>query len=229
MTQKALTDEEVIDFADHHSATLGTRPGRLNPYKVGVELFRYIQDKWNRGRFGKEYDECPDLEKKRRWDKHLGLGREKVFEVRRLHNDVTFIDEYMDQEFCYTQGLFSYDYNKRANHWEISSREFREVKQKLLFSLTNFGQPIIEVVDLNHANRGELLLVHRHENIDLKLDWAQATMESLHHIWTRPVLVRTVLDEKHTILCYNGKEHTSETVSASDGLGDSPEEEDQKE
>jgi hypothetical protein len=42
-------------------------------------LFRYIQDKWNRGRFGKEYDECPDLEKKRRWDKHLGLGREKIF------------------------------------------------------------------------------------------------------------------------------------------------------
>ena len=45
-------------------------------------------------------------------------------------------------------------------------------------------------------------------------------MEALFCIWTRPVLVRTVLDEKHTVLRYDGKDHTSETVSASDGLGD---------
>src|SRR5687767_13265140 len=30
MTQKALTDSEVIDFADHHAGTLAMTPGRLN-------------------------------------------------------------------------------------------------------------------------------------------------------------------------------------------------------
>jgi stage V sporulation protein R len=218
MTQKMLTDAEVIDFADHHSATLGTQPGRLNPYKIGIELFRYIEDKWNCGRFGKAYRECEDLEKKQRWNKHLNLGREKIFEVRRLHNDVTFIDEFLDQEFCYQQKLFGYGYNKRTGNWEINEREFYAVKQKLLFSLTNFGQPIIEVVDSNYANRGELLIWHRHEGMDLKLDWARATMESLCRIWGRPVLVRTMLDEKATVLRFDGKDHTSETVSASDDL-----------
>ena len=31
---------------------------------------------------------------KRDWDMRLGLGRKKIFEVRKLYNDVTFIDEF---------------------------------------------------------------------------------------------------------------------------------------
>ena len=39
MTQRALTDAEVVDFADHHSGTLAMSPGRMNPYKIGIELY----------------------------------------------------------------------------------------------------------------------------------------------------------------------------------------------
>ena len=76
MTQKALTDAEIIDYADHHSGTMGTRPGVLNPYKVGIELFRDIEERWNKGKFGKEWDECENLDAKRTWDKKLNRGRE---------------------------------------------------------------------------------------------------------------------------------------------------------
>ena len=38
MTQNVLKDSEVIDYADHHSGTLSTSPGRINPYKIGIEL-----------------------------------------------------------------------------------------------------------------------------------------------------------------------------------------------
>lgn len=31
MTEKVLSASEIIDYADHHSGTLGARPGRLNP------------------------------------------------------------------------------------------------------------------------------------------------------------------------------------------------------
>ena len=47
MTQKILKASEVIDYADHHSGTLATSPGRLNPYKMGIELFRDIEDRVN--------------------------------------------------------------------------------------------------------------------------------------------------------------------------------------
>ena len=42
------------------------QPGRLNPYKLGIELFRDIEDRWNKGQFGQEYDECDDYAAKRR-------------------------------------------------------------------------------------------------------------------------------------------------------------------
>ena len=59
------------------------------------------------GRFGKEYDECDDLDKRRNWDKKLGLGRKKIFEVRRVHNDITFIDTFLTPEFCVRHKMFS--------------------------------------------------------------------------------------------------------------------------
>jgi stage V sporulation protein R len=43
MTQKALKDSEVVDFSDHHAGTMAMQPGRINPYKVGIELFRDIR------------------------------------------------------------------------------------------------------------------------------------------------------------------------------------------
>ena len=213
MTSRALTDAEVIDFADSHSATMGGGSRRLNPYKLGLELFRDIEQKWNTGRFGKEYTECTDLERKRRWNKYLNQGREKIFSVRRLHNDVTFIDEFLDEDFCYKKKLFGFDYSKRSKNWEISTREFKEIKNKLLFSLTNFGQPVVEVIDSNHANRGELLLFHHYEGVELDLAWAQPTMEALNRIWTRPVLVRTEVDGKPTVLRCDGQDHSAEEVS----------------
>ncbi len=43
MTRHGLTDAEIIDYADHHSGTMAMSPQRLNPYKIGIELFRDIE------------------------------------------------------------------------------------------------------------------------------------------------------------------------------------------
>ena len=69
LTQKALQDIDIVDFADHHSATLATQPGQINPYKLGIEIYRDIEERWNRGQFGREYEECDDIEHKKKWDK----------------------------------------------------------------------------------------------------------------------------------------------------------------
>lgn len=208
MTTRALKDSEIIDYADHHSGTLGTRPGVINPYKLGIELFRDIEDRWNKGRFGKAWGECDDMVERRRWDTGAGLGREKIFEVRRHYNDVTFIDEFLTPEFCVEQKLFVYGFNEKGNRWEIMDREFRKVKQKLLSSLTNFGQPMIEVVDANYDNRGELMLVHKHEGVDLKMDYARDTLQNVAHVWRRPVNLYTRTDGRGVILRFDGKEHS---------------------
>lgn len=212
MTTRALKDSEIIDYADHHSGTMGTRPGAINPYKLGIELWRHIEERWNKGRFGKEYVECDDLRARRAWDRKLGLGRQKIFEVRKHYNDITFIDEFLTADFAAEQKLFVYGFNDKANRWEILDREFQKVKGKLLQQLTNFGQPIIEVVNGNHENRGELLLAHRHEGVDLRVDYAKDTLVNLHALWRRPVAIVTRLDGKGVMMRYDGRDHTDRKV-----------------
>src|SRR5688572_20315144 len=207
MTTRALTDSEVIDFADQHSGTLVMSPGRLNPYKIGMELFRDIEDRWNKGKFGKDYDECDDVEVKRRWDRKLGLGRRKIFEVRKIYNDVMFVDAFMTEEFCERLKLFVYGYDTRSGRYVIVDRDWRKVKERLLFSLTNLGQPIIDVVDSNYANRGELYLKHAFEGVILDASRARDTLENLHRVWRRPVHLETAEEERPRLLSYDGKEH----------------------
>jgi len=207
MTQRACTSAEIIDYADHHSGTMGTRPGSLNPYKVGMELFRDIEERWNKGRFGPEWEECDDAARKASWDRALGLGRQKIFEVRKIYNDVTFIDEFLTPEFCERHQLFTYSFNKQTGEYAIDSRDFQSIKEKLLFSLSNFGQPFIYLEDANYKNRGELYLVHRFDGIPLKLDSARDTMANLFKIWNRPVHLQTVVEKRKKQLTYTGQKH----------------------
>jgi stage V sporulation protein R len=209
LTERALEDDELLEYADAHAATLASKPGSLNPYKLGLELWRDIEDRWDRGRFGPEWSRCDDFAKRKAWDTRAGMGRQKLFEVRRAYNDVTFIDEFLTEDFVREKRLFVY---KRGSDEEmvVSSREWRQVKETLLRDLTNLGNPIIEVQDANHRNRGELLLRHRWDGLDLRLDYARDTMEALYRIWRRPVHVATQVEGHGRILAYDGDRHASE-------------------
>ncbi len=207
MTQRTLAPEDLVDYCDHHSSTLATSPGRLNPYKLGIELFRDIERRWNKGQFGKEYEECEDAQQKRAWDTQTGLGREKIFEVRKIHNDVTFVDTFLTLEFCREHKLFSFGYEPSRERYEIESREFPKIKQRLLFSITNLGRPIIEVRDGNYKNRGELYLVHDFSGVELKLSYARDTLANLQKLWNRPVHIETVMEGKSTVISFDGSEH----------------------
>jgi stage V sporulation protein R len=214
MTQRALKDSELIDYADHHSGTVATHPAQVNPYKLGLELFKDIEDRWNKGKFGKEYDECESIDEKKHWDKKTGAGRGKIFEVRRIYNDVTFIDTFMTEEFCRQHKLFAYKYDRERKAYVIADRDFRKVKQQFLFSLTNFGQPFIFVKDSNYENRGELYLHHRHEGIDLREDYAKETLKNIQRIWSRPVYLETCFEERGKLLKYDGEKHVEKCFSS---------------
>lgn len=212
MTQKAIKASELIDYADHHSGTLGGSRSRLNPYKLGVELFRDIEERWNKGRFGKEYEECEDLEEKKKWDLQLGLGREKIFEVRKIYNDITFLDMFLTEEFCHRHKFFMYEYDPRSRQYVIASHKFKEIKEALLKNLTNFGRPFIYVENGNYNNRGELLLTHRDEGRELEPIYARDTLANIQYLWKRPVHLQTITDEKKILLSFDGENHKEEQI-----------------
>jgi stage V sporulation protein R len=206
MTTKALKASEIIDYADHHAGVMAMSKQNINPYKIGIELYRDIEYRWNTGRFGKEYNNCDDMYVKENWDKNLGLGRPKIFEVRKSHNDVSFIDEFFTEEFCERQQLFTYKFNPRTGRNEIATRDFLEIKNKLLNQLANFGSPVIEVETGNFQNRGELLLRHVHRGVDLDFGYASDTLKNLYALWKRPVSITSKQEEQTITLSFDGKE-----------------------
>lgn len=225
MTGKILNDSEVIDYADHHSGTVAMHPQSYNPYKVGIELFRDIEMRWNKGQFGREWEECDDVRERRNWDRKSNLGRQKIFEVRKIYNDVTFIDEFLTEDFCVRNKLFVYKFNKKTQAFEIDTRDFKAIKAKLLFHMTNFGQPIIRVEDANFENRGELLLTHMWEGIDLQPDFMNETLKNVFAIWKRPTNLTTVMDGEGQLIRFDGQE--MKVIKIGGGPGDSAEPKDE--
>ncbi len=213
MTTKILKDSEIIDFADKHAGVMSMAPNGYNPYKVGIELMRDIEDRWNKGRFGREWDECDDVRERKNWDKKLNLGTEKIFEVRKVCNDVTFIDQFLTEDFCVRNKMFVYKFNEKTNKFEVDTADFKAIKAKLLFQMTNFGQPIIHVEDANFENRGELLLKHLHEGIDMQPDFMSETLKNVFKVWNRPVNIITVMENVHHLFRFDGKEYSAHKLT----------------
>jgi stage V sporulation protein R len=206
MTEKVLDSSEILEFANTHAGTMVMSQTSINPYKIGLELYRDIEDRWNKGKFGKDYDECDNMAEKASWNRNLGLGRQKIFDVRKIYNDVSFIDTFLTPEFCWDHKLFTYEYNAKSGQFEIFSRDFKAIKEKLLFQLTNHGQPFIFVEDSNHGNRGELLLWHKHMGTDLHKPYGQDVLGNIQKVWQRPVHIRTVVSGKPRLWSHDGTE-----------------------
>ncbi|MFH1529541.1 MAG: SpoVR family protein [Pseudomonadota bacterium] len=205
MTERAMDDSEFVDFADRHSGTMAMSGRNLNPYKLGLELLRDIEERWDKGRFGKEWEECDDLREKNVWDRETGLGKEKIFEVRRVYNDVSFIDEFLTAEFCVRHRFFTWAWKEHRGEIVLDSRDFAQIKEQLLVQLTNFGQPVIEVVDANHGNRGELMLRHRDRSRDLDQAYARDVLKNVAALWKRPVGILTEREGKEEAWLHDGE------------------------
>jgi stage V sporulation protein R len=215
MTEKALDASEIIEYADHASGVTATHGGQLNPYKMGLELFRNIVERWNKGQFGKEWDDCDDMEKRENWNTELGLGAEKIFEVRKTYNDITFIDDFLTYEFAREQKMFSFGYNNSHRRYEIESRKFSVIKQQLLTQLTNMGQPSIQIADANANNHGNLLLMHDHRGVDLDPAYTREVLTNIYRIWKRPVAIITAGNAKPLLASFDGTDFKEEEIEKS--------------
>ncbi|MBI3460497.1 SpoVR family protein [Candidatus Acetothermia bacterium] len=185
---------EFLDHADMVSKVLAG--GVVNPYALGKLIWEDIKERWDKGRFGREWELCNDKEKREKWDTKANLGTEKIFEVRRNYNDLTFIAEFFTEELYEKLKLFTYEYLPETGAYHITSRDFADVKQKLLFQYTNLGKPTMKVATGNYGNKSELLLLHEYNGIGLNLDEAKETLKHAYHMWGRPVNLKTIIRRK---------------------------------
>lgn len=142
---------------------------------------------------------------------HLGIGNEKIFEVRSTYDDLMFLEEFFTKDFCEENQYFFYKAKKvwdyetytQRNRYVIESRSFRRIKKRLLFQYTNFYLPVIRIEDANYDNGGELYLVHEHQGVDLDF-WSKDAMymkdvlKRLFKMWggKKYVHLETIVTEK---------------------------------
>ena len=185
LTQGLLDATEIIDFADCHSGATATVPGQLNPYKLGIDLFRFAEER--------------DMD---------------IFKLRKIHNDASFIDALVDEEFASRSALFVYGRNPKSGALEVSDRGWEHVKERLLQGLAWGGSPRIELLDDDYEGRGELLLRHHFEGRELDLSSAGGVLRQLGKLWRRPVHLLTTEKGQPRLVTSDGEALRSVEVKA---------------
>ena len=181
-------DAGIIQYAKHHSGVLGGKYAMSNPYRLGNCLLRHVEDRWNKGQFGREWDNCDDEFKRKTWDTGSGKGREKIFQIRRDYNDVNFINEFFTKEFCEEHEYFEYQLDPETNKYVVTSKDHESIKAKLLQRYTNGGRPNIVLTDYG---KNGMELRHMYEGVELDKKYVESTMKMLYNIVNMPVILRT--------------------------------------
>ncbi|MFC6835317.1 SpoVR family protein [Halomarina ordinaria] len=122
-------------------------------------------------------------------------GWDRMREIRESHNDVTFLDEFLTQEFVEENHYFTYEYTHTTRDYRATSTAVEDVKKKLMLRFTNFGKPTVVVEDGNYNNRNELLLAHQYNGVMLDVKQAEQVLERVFELWGRPVNLKTIVKE----------------------------------
>jgi stage V sporulation protein R len=178
---KVLTYEGLAER--HYSLSKRQHRGFLAQISQDAleRISRYMFDT---DRYNSVADALADVEYTRGWD--------RMREIRESHNDVTFLDAFLSQEFVDQNDYFAYEYTHSTGQFQVSSTDVADVKKKLMLQFTNFGKPTILVEDGNYENKNELLLSHQYNGVVLDLDQAKATLKRVFELWGRPVNLLTI-------------------------------------
>jgi stage V sporulation protein R len=151
------------------------------------ELERTARYLFETDRYGSIEAAVADVDRTAGWD--------RMFEVRESHNDVTFLDAFLTDEFVEDNDYFTYEYTHTTDDFRVTSTDAADVKKKLMLQFTNFGKPTIAVEDGNFRNRNELLLIHQYNGVELDFREAKQTLERVFELWGRPVALKTIRKE----------------------------------
>ena len=178
-----LSDDEAIESARMHSSVLQPGKMHINPYYIGFKIFENIE---------------------RQWDEEFGpgAGREKIFEVRETGNDISFLRNHLTKELV--EELDLYLYKKVDYRWRIVDKEWEQVRDGLVASLTNCGHPYIMVDDGDYNRQGGLYLRHSFEGIELDVRYLEKTLPYIYTLWGRPVFLETVREGRKILYNCDG-------------------------
>ncbi len=192
LEEHLIAQEEYAAYLVWDSRVFANHPLGFNPYLIGRAIWQSIEDRWNKGKFGDEWEQCRDAYDKEHWDKKLGLGHQKLFEVREKYSDRFFIEHFLTQEIIDDLKLYIYGYDPDTNEIDVLEDDWEVIKGMLVMLYTNFGIPYMEVADDDLLRtKGILVLKHFFGGLALDEEYSKKTLEHIFFLWQRPVFLKT--------------------------------------
>jgi len=198
--QGVISDSDTVEFAQLHSGVLSPSKTSLNPYYLGYKMFEAIEKRWDN----------PTREEQDRLGRKPGMGRQKIFEVRELDNDVSFLRNYLTEDLI--RDLDLYMFKKEGDEWVVSEKQWERVRDGIVASMTNFGYPYLVVDDGDYRGNRELYIKHMFEGQELDVSYAERTLQHVQMLWGRPVHLETIYEGKRILMTYDGERNTKTSL-----------------
>ncbi|HEY7556795.1 MAG TPA: SpoVR family protein [Candidatus Binatia bacterium] len=183
-----------LEFIVRHTQVLRPHPGGLNPYHVGMKIWEDIEKRWDH----------PTPEEEKEFGPRTKSGIEKLFEVREVERDSSFLRRYLTEDLLRELNLF--EYRTRGDEQVVSrvadKDSWRDIKETLIQNVGTGTIPVIKVVDSDYNKNRALLLHHEHDGRDLQLEYAEKTLRYMRQLWEHDVALKTVINEKPTLLTF---------------------------
>jgi len=202
-----LFRESLLNSMDHgqynHSNSLlkAMHRGSMNPYLIVSETWKDIEDRWNKGRYGTDYENCLDAKEKENWDTGEMKGREHIFNVCESYTDWFFMQEFLTAELVDKMNLYIFKFVEKMASIDIvrTKHTAEQIRELIIRTFSHSLIPKVEVVNGNVKNSGIMKLVHRHTGVDLDLKYAVETMKHIFNIWGYPIWLETMLGGENVV------------------------------
>ena len=185
-----LTSDETIEFASLNANVVQPSKTRINPYYLGLKIFEDIERRYN-----------DPTEEMQRFGVKSNMGREKIFEVREIESDISFIRNYLTKDLVKQEDMYLFE--KKGNDYKISTKDYELVRDQLVSIRVNGGFPYIVVEDGDYLRNGELYLVHKYEGTELDLQYLENVLPYIHQLWGRIVHIETNVENMQVVYSYD--------------------------
>lgn len=194
-----------LEFMVRHNQVLCPSPGNINPYHVGMKVWEDIEKRWDH----------PSPDDEREFGPRKQTGMQKIFEVREVDRDVSFLRRFLTEEMVRELKLF--EYQTRGNEKVVSrvadKENWQDIKETLIRNVGMGTIPVIKVEDADFNKNRTLLLTHQHDGRDLHLEYAEKTLQYLAQLWGREVALETTINERKSLLSYSDNKLTIRNVA----------------
>ncbi|MFQ5993655.1 MAG: SpoVR family protein [Acidiferrobacterales bacterium] len=194
MNSLDLPEDLHMEFLVHHNQVVRPHLGNVNPYYLGFKLWHDIR---------RRYDD-PTPEEIEKYGQPEKSGTEKIFEVREVDRDVSFLRRFLSEELMREMDMFQHE--RRGDEIVIShvsdEQSWQKVKDTLLRNVGMGSMPVIRILDADYEHNRVLYLAHDHDSRDLQLEYAEKTLAYLYQLWGRDVLLDTSIQGTGYLFSY---------------------------